>query len=185
MFFSSLAVHDPAQGLGAHRWNGFSVFQDQRSEFPAASTGGGTSWLAPGVPRALGSLPGHPALPAARVPQVGTAQAALWSGQSRGGLSGHRPGHTIPWEMAWDSRNSSRRSCQPKSSFPAGRAAGLGHSRGRVTSLTPPQDISCHSCRVTQQQGVDLAAVQVSAGQQFLQVRPRQHGSLEDMWQVR
>lgn len=185
MFFSSLAVRDPAQGLGAHRWNGFSVFQDQHSEFPAASAGGGTSWLAPGVPRALGSLPGHPALPAARVPQVGTAQAALWSGQSRGGLSGHRPGHTIPWEMAWHLQEQLQKVLPAKKFIPSCGAVGLGHSRGRVTSLTPAQDISCRSCRVTQQQGVDLAAVQVSAGQQFLQVRPRQHGSLEDMWQVR
>ncbi|NWW33262.1 TMPS5 protease, partial [Panurus biarmicus] len=38
---------------------------------------------------------------------------------------------------------------------------------------------------MTQQKGVNLRDVQVSAGQQFLQVRPRQGGSLEDMWQVR
>ncbi|NWX32328.1 TMPS5 protease, partial [Notiomystis cincta] len=39
--------------------------------------------------------------------------------------------------------------------------------------------------RMTHQKGVSLADVQVSAGQQFLQVRPRQGGSLEDTWQVR
>ncbi|NXB74536.1 TMPS5 protease, partial [Donacobius atricapilla] len=38
---------------------------------------------------------------------------------------------------------------------------------------------------MTQQKGVKLGDVQVSAGQQFLQVRARQGGSLEDMWQVR
>ncbi|XP_068028047.1 transmembrane protease serine 5 [Anomalospiza imberbis] len=38
---------------------------------------------------------------------------------------------------------------------------------------------------MSQQKGVSLRDVQVSGGQQFLQVRPRQDGSLEDMWQVR
>ncbi|XP_039577693.1 transmembrane protease serine 5, partial [Passer montanus] len=38
---------------------------------------------------------------------------------------------------------------------------------------------------MTQQKAVSLRDVQVSAGQQFLQVRARQEGSLEDMWQVR
>ncbi|NXB92157.1 TMPS5 protease, partial [Vidua chalybeata] len=38
---------------------------------------------------------------------------------------------------------------------------------------------------MSQQKAVSLRDVQVSAGQQFLQVRPRQEGSLEDMWQVR
>ncbi|NXO27314.1 TMPS5 protease, partial [Cisticola juncidis] len=38
---------------------------------------------------------------------------------------------------------------------------------------------------VTQQKAVSLRDVQVSAGQPFLQVRPRQEGSLEHLWQVR
>ncbi|NXI26331.1 TMPS5 protease, partial [Sterrhoptilus dennistouni] len=38
---------------------------------------------------------------------------------------------------------------------------------------------------MTQQKGVNLRDVQVSAGQQFLQVRPRQEGRLQDRWQVR
>ncbi|NWS24616.1 TMPS5 protease, partial [Polioptila caerulea] len=38
---------------------------------------------------------------------------------------------------------------------------------------------------VTQQKAVNVTALQVGAGQQFLQVRPRRGGSLEDMWQVR
>ncbi|XP_064253617.1 transmembrane protease serine 5 [Passer domesticus] len=38
---------------------------------------------------------------------------------------------------------------------------------------------------MTQQKAVSLRDVRVSAGQQFLQVRARQEGSLEDMWQVR
>ncbi|NXR16436.1 TMPS5 protease, partial [Cinclus mexicanus] len=38
---------------------------------------------------------------------------------------------------------------------------------------------------MTQQKGVNLTDVQVGAGQQFLQVRPGQEGSLEDTWQVR
>ncbi|NXA88261.1 TMPS5 protease, partial [Melanocharis versteri] len=38
---------------------------------------------------------------------------------------------------------------------------------------------------VTHQKGVNLGDVRVSAGQRFLQVRPRQEGSLEDRWQVR
>ncbi|NWU01220.1 TMPS5 protease, partial [Urocynchramus pylzowi] len=38
---------------------------------------------------------------------------------------------------------------------------------------------------MTRQKGVNLRDVQVSAGQQFLQARPRQEGSLEDMWQLR
>ncbi|NXB11613.1 TMPS5 protease, partial [Cnemophilus loriae] len=38
---------------------------------------------------------------------------------------------------------------------------------------------------MTHQKGVNLTDVQVSAGQQFLQVRAWQEGSLEDMWQVR
>ncbi|NXH42107.1 TMPS5 protease, partial [Dicaeum eximium] len=38
---------------------------------------------------------------------------------------------------------------------------------------------------VTQQKGVNLSDVRVSAGQQFLQVRARRAGSLQDMWQLR
>ncbi|NXX16768.1 TMPS5 protease, partial [Podargus strigoides] len=39
--------------------------------------------------------------------------------------------------------------------------------------------------RMTHQKGVNLTDVKVNDGQEFVQVRPRQGGSLEDMWQVR
>ncbi|NXV51090.1 TMPS5 protease, partial [Uria aalge] len=39
--------------------------------------------------------------------------------------------------------------------------------------------------RVIHQEGVNLTNVQVNATQEFVQVRPRRDGSLEDMWQVR
>ncbi|XP_075579523.1 transmembrane protease serine 5 [Pelecanus crispus] len=39
--------------------------------------------------------------------------------------------------------------------------------------------------RVTHQKGVNLTDVEVNDTQEFVQVRPRQEGSLEDMWQVR
>ncbi|XP_071432160.1 transmembrane protease serine 5 [Pithys albifrons albifrons] len=39
--------------------------------------------------------------------------------------------------------------------------------------------------RMTHQKGVNLTDVRVSGEQQFLQVRPHQDGSLEDLWQVR
>ncbi|KAL2295758.1 hypothetical protein Nmel_017279, partial [Mimus melanotis] len=177
---------------GCLKWNGFSVFQDQRCEFLAAGTGGGTPWLAPGVPRALGSLPGHPALPAARVPQVGTAQAAaaaLSKGDAPGksswrGLSD--PGFAIPWgNWAGDLQG------RLQKVLPAKKFIGSCQSCGTVTVPwqgnipDPSPGHFLFSRSVTQQKGVDLRDVQVSAGQQFLQVRPRQGGNLEDMWQVR
>ncbi|NXU88268.1 TMPS5 protease, partial [Xiphorhynchus elegans] len=39
--------------------------------------------------------------------------------------------------------------------------------------------------RMTHQKGVNLTDVRVTGEQQFLQVRPHQEGSLEDLWQVR
>ncbi|NXF09766.1 TMPS5 protease, partial [Smithornis capensis] len=39
--------------------------------------------------------------------------------------------------------------------------------------------------RMTHQKGVNLMDVRVSEGQQFLQVRPHQESSLEDLWHVR
>ncbi|NXM74532.1 TMPS5 protease, partial [Serilophus lunatus] len=39
--------------------------------------------------------------------------------------------------------------------------------------------------RMTHQKGVNLKDVRVDDGQQFLQVRPHQEGSLDDLWQVR
>ncbi|XP_025751545.1 LOW QUALITY PROTEIN: transmembrane protease serine 5 [Manacus vitellinus] len=39
--------------------------------------------------------------------------------------------------------------------------------------------------RMTHQKGVNLTDVRVNEEQQFLQVRPHQEGSLEDLWQVR
>ncbi|XP_009074350.1 PREDICTED: transmembrane protease serine 5 [Acanthisitta chloris] len=39
--------------------------------------------------------------------------------------------------------------------------------------------------RMTHQKGVNLTELRLNEAQQFLQVRPQQEGSLEDMWQVR
>ena len=38
---------------------------------------------------------------------------------------------------------------------------------------------------MTHQKGVNLTDVKVNDTQEFVQVRPHQEGSLEDMWQVR